>query len=357
MNKAEIVSCLNRSSLFSSFSREAVELAAERFHEKIFRKDEIVFYEGDKGGAFYIVAAGEFSIFKETGRGIRELKRIGPGEVFGEMAMITQERRSATVRAIKNSLCLMMDEADFSDWMKKDEPFSRNIFKILSHRLNDSNDRYTKEIFDAHQAIIFSLASLAESRDPTTGSHLYRVREHCALLARLLCGQPNYLNVTPVFVESIYIVSPLHDIGKVAIPDGILLKTGGLSPSEFEIMKSHTTAGAKSMMMVLEYCDNETFRIAHNIVHYHHERYNGAGYPCGLRGEEIPIEARIIALADVYDALRSKRPYKPSLSHREAAEEINNMAGTFFDPAITEIMLAHIEGFEEIDKKYRSNDE
>jgi len=198
---------------------------------------------------------------------------------------------------------------------------------------------------------------LAESRDPTTGSHLYRVREHCALLARLLCGQPNYLNVTPVFVESIYIVSPLHDIGKVAIPDGILLKTGGLSPSEFEIMKSHTTAGAKSMMMVLEYCDNETFRIAHNIVHYHHERYNGAGYPCGLRGEEIPIEARIIALADVYDALRSKRPYKPSLSHREAAEEINNMAGTFFDPAITEIMLAHIEGFEEIDKKYRSNDE
>ncbi|MGC9328405.1 MAG: HD-GYP domain-containing protein, partial [Candidatus Hinthialibacter sp.] len=183
--------------------------------------------------------------------------------------------------------------------------------------------------------------------------HLHRVREYCSLLASILAQRSKFQTlITPVFIENIYIVSPLHDIGKVAIPDGILLKPGKLTRDEFEIIKQHSIIGGESIARVLEYCDNETFRMAYNIVRHHHERYDGNGYPDGLKGEEIPLEARIVTIADYYDAILSKRSYKQPFTYDQAAEEIRNQSGIFFDPDIADVMLAHLDQFESIHQKY-----
>ncbi len=151
---------------------------------------------------------------------------------------------------------------------------------------------------------------------------------------------------------NIYKVSPLHDIGKVGIPDDILLKPGRLTRKEFEAMKTHTSIGSKTIQKVLSVCYHPTFQMASNIITYHHERYDGFGYPKQLNGEKIPIEARIMSLADVYDALVSKRVYKQPFSYEEAIGIIREGAGTQFDPDITKIMLENRNNFEEIHQQY-----
>jgi len=140
--------------------------------------------------------------------------------------------------------------------------------------------------------------------------------------------------------------------GKVAIPDGILLKEGRLTEAEFEIMSTHTTIGTEALDGVLEYCDIETFHMARRITLYHHERYDGKGYPHGVRGEDIPLEARIMTLADIYDALLSKRVYKPAYGFEEARDRIAAGAGEFFDPVMTGVMIDHIDQFEALHRKY-----
>ena len=163
---------------------------------------------------------------------------------------------------------------------------------------------------------IFALAKLAESRDSETGAHLERVRSYCRLLAQALRAQPRFQSVLgDSFVRLIYETSPLHDIGKVAIPDSILLKPSRLTPEEFEVMKTHTVHGARTLAAAASQFPNADFlRMAHDIALCHHERYNGSGYPHGLAGEAIPLCGRIVALADVYDALTSKRVYKDALA-------------------------------------------
>jgi putative two-component system response regulator len=210
-----------------------------------------------------------------------------------------------------------------------------------------------EQMVTAHQALTFALAKLADSRDPETGGHLYRVREYCVLLAKLLRNHPKYRDhIDDEFIENIYLVAPLHDIGKVAIPDGILLKKGRLTDAEFEIMSKHTTLGAHAVDTVLEFCDFELFRMAKRVILCHHERYDGLGYPRGVSGEDIPLEARIMTLADIYDALLSARVYKPAFSYEEAKTEIREHAGSRFDPDMVEVMLAHMDEFEAIHQRF-----
>ena len=166
---------------------------------------------------------------------------------------------------------------------------------------------------------IFTLAKLAESRDPETGEHLERVRNYCRVIAQHLQDNPTFRSqMDDEYVELIYQTSPLHDIGKVAIPDHILLKPGRLTAEEFEIMKTHTTRGAATLEAALEkYPGTPFLEMARDIALAHHEKYDGQGYPQGLAGDEIPLSARIMALADVYDALTSRRVYKEAYSHEQ----------------------------------------
>ncbi len=217
--------------------------------------------------------------------------------------------------------------------------------ELMNVRKRDS------EIFEAHMATIYSLVKLAESRDYNTGEHVVRVAELCRLLAGKLRNREKYKNyINDSFIEYIFKAAPLHDIGKVGIPDSILLKPGKLTPEEFEIMKTHTVIGEETLLEVKRrYSGYKFLEMAVNIARHHHERWDGTGYPDGLTGEDIPLSARIMAVADTYDALRSKRVYKDALSHRESLEVIKQESGTHFDPEIVEVLL---ECEEEINEMY-----
>jgi len=211
-----------------------------------------------------------------------------------------------------------------------------------------------REISDAQQATIFALAKLAEQRDEDTGRHLERVREFCRLLAeRLGDGSPYSHYITPEFVDCIQHASPLHDIGKVAIPDRILLKPGPLNPEEFEIMKTHTVLGAENLQQVYNLYSGNTFiGMGIEIALYHHERWNGTGYPDGLVGRNIPLPARIMAVADFYDALRSDRCYRKGYGHEKVRMMLLQGDGTHFDPELVKAFLSLEEQFQDIHQEY-----
>lgn len=203
------------------------------------------------------------------------------------------------------------------------------------------------EISQAQLATILAMSKLAESRDDATGKHLERVQLYCRILAASLAEDDRYREVvTPTFVEDIYYASPLHDIGKVAIPDAILLKTTTLTVEEFDIMKTHTLRGAETLEAVHQkYPSNSFVTMGIEIARAHHERWDGSGYPHGLSGDAIPLSARIMALADVYDALTSERCYKSALWHHEAFSMIVAESGRHFDPSLLAHFIREEEDF------------
>lgn len=206
-----------------------------------------------------------------------------------------------------------------------------------------------KQISDTQLAVIFALAKLAESRDDDTGMHLERVQVFCKRLAARLKQRSRWsAQIDEAFVENIFHASPLHDIGKVAVPDHILLKPGKLTPEEFEVMKTHARLGADTLEVVRrKYPGNALLDMGITIAGFHHEKWNGSGYPQGLAGEAIPLAGRIMAVADVYETLRAKRCYKPAFSHEESTKIVLASSGTHFDP---EIVKAFVELKDEFNK-------
>ncbi len=200
---------------------------------------------------------------------------------------------------------------------------------------------------EGRDVTIFALAKLAESRDPDTGAHLERMREYCRILAEHLGRHPKYqAEVDGEYVQLIYLTSPLHDIGKVGVPDRVLLKPGRLDPEEFELMKAHTVLGGQTLEAAARaHPEAQFLAMARDIALTHHERFDGRGYPRGLSGEQIPLCGRITALADVYDALTTKRVYKPGFSHETAKSIILEGRGTHFDPDIVDAFVARESDF------------
>jgi putative two-component system response regulator len=200
---------------------------------------------------------------------------------------------------------------------------------------------------ETRDLLIFALATLAESRDSDTGAHLERVRTYSRIIAQHLSRQPKFVGtINADFVRLIYLTSPLHDIGKVAMPDSVLLKPGPLSRDEFEAMKTHTTKGAATLEAALaEYPTAHYLRMARDIAASHHEWFDGTGYPDGLAGERIPLCGRIVALADVYDALTSRRIYKVAYPHEQARAIVIQDRGTHFDPDVVDAFLANEDKF------------
>jgi putative two-component system response regulator len=200
---------------------------------------------------------------------------------------------------------------------------------------------------ETRDVAIFAMAKLAESRDPETGAHLERVRSYCRVLAQHLGGLAEFENeITHEFIRLIYLTSPLHDIGKVGIPDSVLLKPGRLNDREFEMMKTHTSIGAQTLDAALrEFPGVKFLEMGRDIAATHHERYDGAGYPKGLSGDQIPLSGRIVALADVYDALTSRRVYKAAFTHEVARSMIVGESGKHFDPQVAEAFAHHEQRF------------
>ena len=219
----------------------------------------------------------------------------------------------------------------------------------LTRRLEERNtelrqtvEEQVRELLSSQMSTIFALAKLAESRDDDTGVHLERVQIYCRLLAEHLMEKgTGEEGIDRAFVTNIFHASPLHDVGKVAIPDAILLKPGKLTPEEFESMKAHAELGSRTLEAVRhKYPGNAFLNMGIQIARSHHERWDGKGYPDRLAGHDIPICARIMAIADVYDALTSKRCYKPAFSHEKSSQIIVEGAGSQFDARIVEAFIA-----------------
>jgi putative two-component system response regulator len=207
---------------------------------------------------------------------------------------------------------------------------------------------------------IVALASLAETRDNDTGNHVRRTQYYVEILANELRSHVRFAPLlTEDNIELLYKSAVIHDIGKVGIPDHILLKPGKLTPDEFEIMKTHTVLGRNAILAAERLLDapNDFLRFGREIALSHHERWNGKGYPEGLAGEAIPVSARLMAVADVYDALISKRPYKEPYTHQEAVAIIAEERGQQFDPDVTDAFLSCVEDFRQIALQYADREE
>lgn len=208
------------------------------------------------------------------------------------------------------------------------------------------------EKFRTLEAAIQTARDITHHRDAETGGHLDRMSRYARLIAEELAERYGF---SDEYIEQIFLFSPLHDIGKIAIPDDILLKPGKLSEEEFRVMQSHTEKGREIIQDMLDhFCmSNARYReMLGNIAQYHHEALNGMGYPRGLQGEEIPIEARIISVADIFDALTSKRPYKEAWSNERAFAMLQTMSGLSLDPDCVDAMINNRERIEEIQARF-----
>ena len=200
----------------------------------------------------------------------------------------------------------------------------------------------TLELARVQEATLLAFGSLAETRDNDTGNHLRRTQHYVRALAEKVRDHPTYRGyLNDSVIDSLFRSAPLHDVGKVGIPDSILLKPGRLTESEYEIMKTHSQLGHDAIAAAEKHLGqfSQFLSLAREIAYGHHERWDGKGYPQGLRGEEIPLCARLMAVADVYDALISARVYKPAFTHEEAVEEIRKGRATQFDPVVVDAFL------------------
>ena len=216
-----------------------------------------------------------------------------------------------------------------------------------------------RDLAALQQVTILALASLAEVRDLETGSHLRRTQNYIRALARHLRSHPRFSHaLNDVMIDMLFQCAPLHDIGKVGIPDRILLKPGRYEPHEFEIMKTHPALGFEALnhAQLTAGASIEFLEVAKEIVYSHHEKWDGSGYPQGLVGDAIPIPARLMAIADVYDALICSRVYKSGMSHEKAVNIIAQGRGKHFDPDVVDAFLALGSEFQDIARRFVDSD-
>ena len=221
--------------------------------------------------------------------------------------------------------------------------------KLQKHNLTLENevDKKTREVLELQNAILKTVAELVECRDNITGSHIERTQDYLRLLVDFLLEHDIYTDELSSWDIDLFVMSSqLHDVGKISIKDDILLKPGKLTEAEFEEMKKHTVNGAEIIRRIEESTtENDFLRHAEILALSHHEKWNGKGYPYGLSGITIPLQGRLMAIADVYDAQTDERPYKKKFSHEDSVEIIRADKGEHFDPLITDVFLTHEKEF------------
>ena len=214
------------------------------------------------------------------------------------------------------------------------------LIKNYNSQLEEEVAEKTKHVIEMQDKLVLGMATMVEGRDNSTGGHIKRTSDCIRILVEEI-KKDNILGLDDVFCNNLIKAAPMHDLGKIAVDDIILRKPGRFTPEEFEIMKTHAAEGARIVAQILDGTDDQEFaKIAVNVAHYHHERWDGSGYPKGLKGEQIPLEARIMAIADVYDALVSKRVYKESMSFEDADKIIMEGMGKHFDKRLEQFYVA-----------------
>ena len=340
-----IPAVLAQSTLFAGFSPDALAELAARAEPHGYTPGEVIFREGEPGRVLHVLCQGEVQVVR-PGTGGVVLARCRPGDVFGELAVLTGEARSATLVAITAARTLTISRDALDDVFTRHPTAMRRLLAGVASSLTQHKEQLagqnrvleqrvreqTAEVRDTHHEVLRRLGEAVESRDDETGEHILRMSRMSAELA-------SRAGLAAEEAEMILRAAPLHDIGKIALPDAILRKPGPLTGEERQVMQTHTTVGAK----LLAGSRSPVVRLAEQIAFCHHERWDGAGYPSGLAGDEIPLAARICAVADVYDALVSERYYKPAWTHRMALEEIRRCAGTQFDPSLVAVFVRHAD--------------
>jgi len=223
----------------------------------------------------------------------------------------------------------------------------RRELLTYSYSLESEVDKKTRTVLELQNAIIKIIAELVECRDNITGGHIERTQHYIRLLIDYLLEHNVYTEELSSWDIDLFVMSSqLHDVGKITIRDGILLKPGKLTDDEYEEMKIHTVSGADIIKRIEENTtESEFLSYAAALANSHHEQWSGAGYPNGLKGNDIPLQGRLMALVDVYDALTNDRPYKKAFSHEEAVRIISESSGTHFDPLIADVFLLHEKEF------------
>jgi len=227
---------------------------------------------------------------------------------------------------------------------------ARCLLADHNHQLEEKVEERTAELNRTKDVAIYCMASLAETRDAETGKHILRTQNYVRILAHGLKDHPRFSDyLSDEIIQMLYKTSPLHDIGKVGVPDHILLKPGKLTPDEWVEMKKHAFYGHEALRRAEEELGSTDFvQMAREIAYTHHEKWDGSGYPRGLKGDEIPVSGRLMAVADVYDALISRRVYKSPRPHEEAVESIVQESGSHFDPDVVDQFVALQKEFQEI---------
>lgn len=289
-----------------------------------------------------------------TGRLMQQLDKMirsRDGKVQGHVRQLAKDGRTVTVSLTFSPML------DGSGNLRGVLGLGQDVTEEV--RLHEEVLSSYRRLQQVQSGSVFALAKLAGSRDGEMGNHLRRIQKYCrALCRRLRSGEKYKETLTDQFVEDLVQSSILHDIGKVGIPDSILFYPDKFGVGQYEIMKQHTIYGGKALEEAVGEADEESFlSLAKDIAYYHHERWDGKGYPLGLRGEEIPLAARIVAIADVYDALTTRRRYKKAYSHQKACSIIMETSGEQFDPELVGIFMQVQDEFRKIRQEYAGEDE
>jgi response regulator RpfG family c-di-GMP phosphodiesterase len=332
--------------LFASLPQPA--LADLSRHARIcsYAAGSIIFTEGDHGDCLHVLRSGAVKVVRPSHDDDDVvLDVLGPGKVFGELAVLNSSPRTATLVALADSTTVTVGKDGFDQLLDRHPAAVREMLGTVARSLTfakeelarhnraleDTVRERTEELRRTHLEIVHRLAQAAEWHDDTTGRHISRMSKLAHRLA-LAAG------MDPAQADLLLQASALHDIGKIGIPDRVLLKPGKLDPDEWELMKTHTTIGAQ----LLGGSASEVVQMAERIALTHHERWDGRGYPHGIAGGEIPFEARVCSIADVFDALISERPYKKAWTVDEALAEVARMSGSAFEPWLVDVFLREV---------------
>lgn len=339
-------SALRKNALFASLSPREMDWLCRVGEMCSSSPGDVLIQEGDPTTELYVILTGqaEVSVTDKLG-GRMDLAVLKSGDHFGEMSFIDGQPRSATVVAMKESRMLRIPRREFQTMIGQHPQIVFSLMRGLSatirkmtHQLEDLVFMFAHEdLQNAHLDTIRRLAMAAEFKDDNTGSHLERVSRISEILAQ-------GLGMSETEISDIRHAAPMHDIGKIGIPERILLKPGKLEPEEWATMQTHTLIGGR----ILSNPVSNLMRRAREIAVSHHERFDGKGYPNGLKGEKIPLAARIVGLADVFDALVSERPYKPPYTAEQAGELIVNQRGRHFDPRLVDLFEKLFDTFREL---------
>lgn len=329
-----------------------LQILAQQAHERRFASGEQIVDAGVEGECIHVISEGLVKVFQpQAAEGDLVLGFLRRGDVVGELAILDPGVHTASAVAMKPTITWEIKREVFDGALARDPVGARRLLGALARELIESKDDLavekasledrvrdrTAHLLEAQLEIVRRLGLAAEYRDYDTGLHIQRMSKMCQLIAEKL-------GLSREDQELLAVAAPMHDVGKIGIPDEILLKPGRFNPDEWEVMKTHTTIGAQ----ILSGSSFDLLQVAETIALSHHERWNGSGYPHALSKDEIPLLARVVAVCDVFDALISHRPYKEGWKEEEAVELIASEAGKHFDPEVSAAFLGlHLEGNDE----------